>query len=33
LAEESTDHRLMGSNAGVKATSVRPPAAVVAATG
>jgi len=33
LAEESTDHGLMGSNAGVKATSVRSPAAAVAATG
>jgi hypothetical protein len=33
LAEESTDHRLMGSNAGVKATSVRSSSAAVAATG
>src|SRR5674536_137206 len=30
LAEEPTDHRIIGSNAGVKATSVRPPAAVAA---
>jgi hypothetical protein len=33
LAEEPTDHRIIGSNAGVKATSVRSSPAAVAATG